>query len=562
MQNSYPGTRRRNTNRGTESRLSEPPRPHPQRDIPGPRPEPELGNKRKTERRDIDADRRKTRTLGFGKKLPKQTLALMGIGRIMRLHPAIRVLGLAYDLYQLWQHPGWQYPPGSKWVFIRQCPGPITSWPWYTETWHAMTVYRSTPCTASQPGKPMAMDMGGNVGWGTPVQVPAGMRTFIRCGYEGMNSSGSHYMNWQTAAFWHRYDDLPIAPAPVRGFVRHVVQPAPVEIPAWADPMSMPIGRPVPFPKAPPYRVIPHRQPNPNRSPDEQTERGPEPVPRPRPYIVPNVFPAPYPVTRPSPRPRPTPIPRPVPIPVPPTIVVPGPPAPYVVVNPDPTTRSRDNLEPVPMSRVRYDPLIRNKADEDTLERKVKMRRGKIAQALMAGVGFVPEFLDFANVLWDALPKHCKPGYYELTYRDKQTGELKKYWKRRFRANQAQRLQAVESCFMELDIKKVVKGLVANEIEDRQWGAVANVTNTTPGMGLRSNRGFQSGPWDTAPSQLVDQWETKNRVEADNARRAEEKRRRAYRDAIRKQKAIERARKAAQKAAEREKRKQAPRIKA
>ena len=53
--------------------------------------------------------------------------------------------------------------------------------------------------------------------------------------------------------------------------------PRPVETPVpWVDPLSNPVGKPMPDPWAPPVKDLPDRQPNPNRDPNEQDQRGHE----------------------------------------------------------------------------------------------------------------------------------------------------------------------------------------------------------------------------------------------------------------------------------------------
>ncbi|WP_315723050.1 hypothetical protein [Sphingosinicella rhizophila] len=120
----------------------------------------------------------------------------------------------------------------------------------------------------------------------------------------------------------------------------------------------------------------------------------------------------------------------------------------------------------------------------------VKERKG----ALSAGgtalkiVGGFTESLDVINSFYDALPNQYRPGYYELHYRDKKTGEIKTYWKKRWNASQWQRAKAVFQHWDKVDLAQGLANAVAENVKDVAWGTVG-----------RNAGGWQLGPWDSAP---------------------------------------------------------------
>jgi hypothetical protein len=156
--------------------------------------------------------------------------------------------------------------------------------------------------------------------------------------------------------------------------------------------------------------------------------------------------------------------------------------------------------------------------------------------AVVAGAGAATEFLDAANALYDALPKRCKPGYYLLKSK---TGS---FWKRRWRANQAQRLKATRECFGEINFKKAIKNLLLNQVEDFAIGRVGRAAQAArEAANLQSPVGLQAGPWDTAAGKQWTEYQRAEQRKKDDARRAEEIRAKAVSKAQRTQKAVERA---------------------
>jgi inhibitor of KinA sporulation pathway (predicted exonuclease) len=153
-------------------------------------------------------------------------------------------------------------------------------------------------------------------------------------------------------------------------------------------------------------------------------------------------------------------------------------------------------------------------------------------------VGYTTEFLDAANIAYDALPKKCKPGYYLLHGKGGKT-----FYKRRWRANQAQRLKAITKCWGEMDLNKLVRGLAFNHLEDFGYGQLGQAAQRArQQLGLQSPTGLQTGTWDTASSKQWTEVERRIQRAKDDARRQKEIEDKATRDAIKRAKAINRAR--------------------
>jgi hypothetical protein len=158
--------------------------------------------------------------------------------------------------------------------------------------------------------------------------------------------------------------------------------------------------------------------------------------------------------------------------------------------------------------------------------------------AFASAAGKATETLDFLNIVYDALPKSCKPGYYLLTGKGG-----KKFWKRRWRANQSQRNVAITRCFEHADITKLVTGFIGNHIEDKLIGKLGKkAQQAREASGLQSPVGLQAGPWDTMSSKA---WLEYQRRESD---RKEKEREQLRADQARKKAIIRAQRSAANKA--------------
>jgi hypothetical protein len=204
---------------------------------------------------------------------------------------------------------------------------------------------------------------------------------------------------------------------------------------------------------------------------------------------------------------------------------------------PDPAGGTMPNpgsrVEPNPGPQVRRPPGPAEK------EVKTKIRNGQLA--IRAVVGFTTEFLDAANIAYDALPEKCKPGYYQLRGKGGKT-----FWKRRWRANQAQRLRAITKCWGEMDLNKLVRGLATNQLEDFGYGQLGQAAQRArERLGLQSPTGLQTGNWDTASSKQWTEVERRKQRAEDVARRGRELEKKLLRTAIRRQKAIAKANRSA-----------------
>jgi hypothetical protein len=106
------------------------------------------------------------------------------------------------------------------------------------------------------------------------------------------------------------------------------------------------------------------------------------------------------------------------------------------------------------------------------------------------------EFLDMIGVAFDALPNHCKPGM-----RLRQTNEGAEYV-RTYKPSTKQRIGAVYKCWNQMNVPQFLAGVVTNQIEDRAFGQIGQMSNQASRAGGAhgsSGMGFQFGDWDTAP---------------------------------------------------------------
>jgi hypothetical protein len=191
---------------------------------------------------------------------------------------------------------------------------------------------------------------------------------------------------------------------------------------------------------------------------------------------------------------------------------------------------------PNPGSRVEPNPgpQVRRPPGPATQEVKARIRGGQLA--IRAVVGFTTEFLDAANIAYDALPKKCKPGYYLLRGKGGKT-----FYKRRWRANQAQRLRAITKCWGEMDLNALVRGLAVNQLEDFGYGQLGQAAQRArQQLGLQSPTGLQTGTWDTASGKQWTEVERRIQRAKDVARRQKETEDKLTREAIKRAKAINR----------------------
>nr|QXN72824.1 MAG: hypothetical protein [Microvirus sp.] len=198
------------------------------------------------------------------KPLKAAQTALRGLGKVARLHPYVRGLGLALDLYDLYRaYQGQAAQPGG----------------WNLAGW-------SVDCQVG----PLNYLFGGAVSCGRTASQPKTTEGTI------FDGGGAWFINfWQTRIpaglpnYWQgvvsaRYRQNKVGPVPppvpelgpeIPALPPIWQTPAVPEVAPAIDPMALPIGQPVPVPQPLPWRVIPARRTNPWRSPSEQTQRGP-----------------------------------------------------------------------------------------------------------------------------------------------------------------------------------------------------------------------------------------------------------------------------------------------
>jgi hypothetical protein len=120
--------------------------------------------------------------------------------------------------------------------------------------------------------------------------------------------------------------------------------------------------------------------------------------------------------------------------------------------------------------------------------------------------------------MYDALPKHCKPGYYNLHMKGGKT-----FWKRRWRANQTQRNAALKKCWNQIDTKRAIRNVLANHGEDATFGRLGRTSrHAHRASGSSRPLGLQAGPWDTFAGDTWDQARADKQRSRDELRRREE----------------------------------------
>ena len=254
------------------------------------------------------------------------------------------------------------------------------------------------------------------------------------------------------------------------------------------DPVAVPVAVPVQVPYAPPFRRVRDGLPE-----HPLTTRG-----------------------EPGQAPTAPPVPT-----VPPTWVVewppapqPGQPAPSPGAGPAPSPRP----QPEP-ARPREPP---GKGEEEK-KGNIKGRAGQAFALIKGATNAATEGLDLINALYKALPKEFRPGYVQLHYRDKVTGELKTYWKRRWTANQQQRAEAVAKHFDKINMEDAIRNMLNNNAEDRTYGELGrhsrNSRRGNHGGASGGGFGWQLGEWDSANSKAAWDEAFRKRVAEERAAR-------------------------------------------
>lgn len=154
---------------------------------------------------------------------------------------------------------------------------------------------------------------------------------------------------------------------------------------------------------------------------------------------------------------------------------------------------------PSPVSGVIAEPVGpgREPPGKGEKERKVKIRRGRLARIAFGIVGVGPELLDAVNALWKVLPDECKSGSYKLHGRG---GKV--FYKQRWRPSQAQRMKDLYRCWPHMDMSKAIGALIANQVEDEFYGRIGSATGKA-GARLGMDRGLGFGIWDSETSDLL-----------------------------------------------------------
>lgn len=209
----------------------------------------------------------------------------------------------------------------------------------------------------------------------------------------------------------------------------------------------------------------------------------------------------------------------PVPL-VPPTFEVTSGPGRSRSRRPRPRGRSRSNTGPRPNQ-----PRAKPRKRETERKGDIRSKTGQVFAMVGSLAGTFTEYMDVVNALYNALPNELKPGYVELHYRDKVTGELKTYWKRRWKPDFAERQAAVMRHFGDsrLDLEKAIRNLLENNMTDRAIGQQGRQSRrASKAAGLPGGRGWQLGSWDTFSSKAAWDKKERDRIKQERAKRDED----------------------------------------
>ena len=243
--------------------------------------------------------------------------------------------------------------------------------------------------------------------------------------------------------------------------------------PAWVDPLATPIGGAA-FAPATPYALIPKIIPNPFRAAAYQTVRG---YAEPGFYLAPGygIGVAPGWGLNPGIAPG----------------LAPGV-APGAAVNPAPGGgwgwATNPTLPGYPPTGYRAPILPARPAPpgKSVFETKyMPTRKGGMA-AVLTAVGLVTETLDVVNAAWKALPKENRTGYYELHYRDPETGEIKTYMKFRYKASVNDKIADLVKGAALMDPQQFLSNMVDEAIEDRIYGGISQLVQKSRQASFRN----------------------------------------------------------------------------
>lgn len=157
------------------------------------------------------------------------------------------------------------------------------------------------------------------------------------------------------------------------------------------------------------------------------------------------------------------------------------------------------------------------KGEKEKEKPRIQSKGGAIFALVKAVAGHATEFLDFVNAAYKALPDQYKPGYFQLHFRDKVTGELKTYWKRRWKADFKEKAKAVWDHWEHIPNDKLVQELLKNEAQDRAFAKLGRASQNAAKKAGREN-GWQLGEWDTASSKAAWEAKEKARIKAERAK--------------------------------------------
>lgn len=172
-------------------------------------------------------------------------------------------------------------------------------------------------------------------------------------------------------------------------------------------------------------------------------------------------------------------------------------PPPVVIGGPSPSSRPGSG-QPAPTTRPNQgvQPRRREPPGPGVKERKAKIKSKGLAMFIGA-IEVVPELLDTVNALWKALPKSCKSGYYKLHGKGG-----REFYKRRFRASQAQRIGDLKRCWLHMDLQTALESIVSNQLEDAWYGRFGKM-QAVAGNKLNMNKGLGFGSWDTFTNKML-----------------------------------------------------------
>lgn len=148
----------------------------------------------------------------------------------------------------------------------------------------------------------------------------------------------------------------------------------------------------------------------------------------------------------------------------------------------------------------RLEPRMRYRVGARVKERKVRLWKKGVVQAVYRGLNLATEALDLTKAAWGAIPKHLRPGYYTLHRKDGST-----FLVRRWNASPQQRLETIMRHWDQMDMPKFFSNVLKQQVTDAAWANFSQqLVKAHVASGSHRPVGYETGPWDTVLGQQLE----------------------------------------------------------